>query len=779
MSKRIGLAVVVLLGLCVYFLCAPRDEVERHIRVFKRGSTNERVSAARALGRIKDPRAVGPLIAALNHPGDPVCMAAQDALAEIGTPAIGPLAAFLEVRRAKPEVKNRKVRALEVLSRIEDPRVIDPLLSVLKQDDPSWPYPHQLAHKILLKMADPSEDSSSLLKDPCSVDVLLVRLTDNHWHVREMSARLLGISKDPRAIEPLLRAIDDLYGQVSEAAADALGEARDARVVEALCALLDPKTGTHSSGREVAARLLGTSKDARVVEPLLRAITDTNVKVRKASAISLGQIGDVRAAEPLCALLNDEDENVCRAAAQATRRLASQDQLAESLVHHLADGVGDLKKIKYPFYDGPGILETKHLVWEILTSNKVKQGSVASRPQFVSYDEDVYTDVWSMKRLEDLSVEYMLWTTTEKDRQQIETVPWIIKFRGWGEKVEIMWGDRAPRFFPLAPWCELVRIGQPAVKPLIMSLSDYDDWSVRIAAILALGAIGDERAVEPLLGILRTDSHQNVQAAAAIALGWLADARVTATLVDAAKTGDSQVRAAAALGLGGANDPNVVQTLVDVLVNGDSRLKRAAAHALGEIGEEEVLEPLIVALTDRDPAIRKVVARALGRAGGERAIMALVSSLPDWDAGPFIAESLMKLGWAPHTTRETVYLRICGYERKQAGGPYTYNDSTSRAPTASYLLRDWEQTRNVLLEDIASGNRKRVENAVFTFIVLGREEIVPELVNILDTQNDIRIAETYLNCGHVKLSNAAATWARRRGFVVTEGSGAHEVSWGR
>jgi len=50
-------------------------------------------------------------------------------------------------------------------------------------------------------------------------------------------------------------------------------------------------------------------------------------------------------------------------------------------------------------------------------------------------------------------------------------------------------------------WDELVKMGEPAVEPLIQALKDEDIF-VREAAVEALGKIGDKRAVEPLIHVL-------------------------------------------------------------------------------------------------------------------------------------------------------------------------------------------------------------------------------------------------------------------------------------
>ena len=63
----------------------------------------------------------------------------------------------------------------------------------------------------------------------------------------------------------------------------------------------------------------------------------------------------------------------------------------------------------------------------------------------------------------------------------------------------------------------LVKIGKPAVEPLIVALTD-EDVGVRVMAAEALGQIRDLRAVEPLIDVLRNEKNECVRKEAARAL---------------------------------------------------------------------------------------------------------------------------------------------------------------------------------------------------------------------------------------------------------------------
>ena len=75
---------------------------------------------------------------------------------------------------------------------------------------------------------------------------------------------------------------------------------------------------------------------------------------------------------------------------------------------------------------------------------------------------------------------------------------------------------------------ELRKMGRSAVEYLIINLWDNDNW-VRMAAVDALGAIGDKRAYDHLVKMLDDPVH-DVRFASVIALGELGDTRALGPL---------------------------------------------------------------------------------------------------------------------------------------------------------------------------------------------------------------------------------------------------------
>ena len=353
-----------------------------------------------------------------------------------------------------------------------------------------------------------------------------------------------------------------------------------------------------------------------------------------------------------------------------------------------------------------------------------------------------------------------------------------------------------------------------AVEPLIASLKDQEP-SVRAFSAASLGQLGDTRAVEPLLA-RSTDPFSVVRGSAAAALDQLGDARALKQLI--ARLNDQDASAAAELGKSGdaraveplmawfvkdqdqgmakfAGDALVklgtlaVEPMLACLKYEDPRVRRSAAAILGRLGDARAVLPLIACLKDQKRAVRNSAADALGKLGkpavepllaclkdqnlgvrasaigaldalrDERAVEALAKILPDWNCRIKVGVSLKMFGRQPASEAEQIYLEICDSD-------------------GARLETHWEGTKKVLLADLESDNQRKIENAAYTFISLGAEEIVPRLISILDAHGDKEMAEAYLACGDNRLADAASLWAAAHGCKISDVTG-YQAKWGR
>ena len=207
-----------------------------------------RQAAAKALGVLKDVRAIRPLICAL-HDDYRVCAGAVEALAQFD---------FEQVEQ--------------------------PTNHALQHGNK---YIQEGVAKVLAMLGD-TRGTESLAK--------LLEAEDNA--VRTAAAEALGNLADVRALDPLIRALEDEDRTVREKAAEALGKLGDTRAVDPLIRSLEDQRSVYGAGK--AAEALGKLGDKRAVEPLIKSLDRGGLGVGKA-VLALGQLADSRAVDPLVA----------------------------------------------------------------------------------------------------------------------------------------------------------------------------------------------------------------------------------------------------------------------------------------------------------------------------------------------------------------------------------------------------------------------------------------------------------------------------------------------
>jgi len=124
-----------------------------------------------------------------------------------------------------------------------------------------------------------------------------------------------------------------------------------------------------------------------------------------------------------------------------------------------------------------------------------------------------------------------------------------------------------------------------AVEPLIQALEA--DSYLQARAAWALGEIGDKRAVKPLIPALQGELDTEVTLYAMQTLIKIGEPAVK-PLIQALKRKDSGVQARAAEALGEIGDKRAVKPLIQALKDEDPYVQGIAADALLQIGEPAV-----------------------------------------------------------------------------------------------------------------------------------------------------------------------------------------------
>jgi HEAT repeat protein/beta-lactamase regulating signal transducer with metallopeptidase domain len=153
---------------------------------------------------------------------------------------------------------------------------------------------------------------------------------------------------------------------------------------------------------------------------------------------------------------------------------------------------------------------------------------------------------------------------------------------------------------------------------------------VRLAAVSALGRLGDTTVINALINALASDTDDGVRKAAAWALGELENSRAVPALATALRRDRNiEVRRNAAWALGQIEDAGAVDALGAALSDPDEDLRNKAVWALGQIEDAKAVPFLVPLLRDRDPDVRAQTAWALGQIESKDAVEGLSRAVND------------------------------------------------------------------------------------------------------------------------------------------------------
>jgi HEAT repeat protein len=233
-----------------------------------------RMTVMRALGSVRDPRALQKLLNGLADPSARVRTAAADSLGKLG-----------------------------------DVVAISRLLDAMNDPDEGV---REAAYKAIRLMGDGIMQS------------LLHALHNGRSEVRLAAAVLLRDLRDPAAQQGLINAVEDSVPEVRQMVIAALANlGQDA--VDALIALLESSSDKR---RTAAVWALADIGDPKAGPPLVRALGEraNSPQFRQAAVWALGELNAIYAVPQIIRVLNgDRDKEVQRAAAEALRKIGTDD----------------------------------------------------------------------------------------------------------------------------------------------------------------------------------------------------------------------------------------------------------------------------------------------------------------------------------------------------------------------------------------------------------------------------------------------------------------------
>lgn len=192
-----------------------KDEIDIQIDLLNDSDWVVRREAIITLGEMGDERCVESIVRCLRDGDWQVRDAAIEAIAMIGSPAVELLLRYVRDYDARKS-------AIKALGKINDERVLDPLISFMRSDEFKDDATRALAElgkpavgRLLELLKDPEEVTRKQailalgeIKDASCVDSLIESLQDTDWFTRLSAASALEKIGDPRgreAVKPLLK----------------------------------------------------------------------------------------------------------------------------------------------------------------------------------------------------------------------------------------------------------------------------------------------------------------------------------------------------------------------------------------------------------------------------------------------------------------------------------------------------------------------------------------------------------------------------------------------
>lgn len=380
--------------------------------------------------------------------------------------------------------------------------------------------------------------------------------------LRIQAALALGEQASPAAVPALLGALEDPDPNVRFHAIESLGRLRSSEAVDSLAALAE-------------------SRDFFLAFPAIDA---------------LARIDDPRVAPRLVPLL--DDDALCAPVAEALGRLGNGD-MTGALV-----AVLDHRR--------PPVAAIALAIATLHASYEKRYGGGA---YITSEFQAALTATGAQRVLDAL-----------RDARQ-EELRALVLLLGWmrspavGRALTQLLGHPDVRADVLEA---LVRHGAAVVDLLIDQLGGEDD-EVRLAAVVALGRLGDLRATEPLTQLLLKD--RGLAIAAAESLASIGDPRAFEPLLALIGHPDATVRQAITAALNSLGHPDMPSRIARLLHDGDARTRESAVRIAGYFGYPECADAVLERCQDEDEAVRRAALEHAPFSSESRALPVLLRAM--------------------------------------------------------------------------------------------------------------------------------------------------------
>ncbi|MEW6086805.1 MAG: HEAT repeat domain-containing protein [bacterium] len=452
------------------------------IEALKDNDISVRKGAVTSLGKIGDERAIEPIIEKTEDPDREIRKISVEALGNIKSPVSKPLVSLLSNSIPRDEIdsltkigepaivpvlklfktSNSPIalsKSADVLGGIPDKRSVKPLVEKLEYNDErvrkasaealsrlGW-IPANDSEKVSYYIAKQEWDKCVEIGTP-AVERLIYLWREFNWGYIEREVvinTLVNIGKP--AVKPLITALQNKEAnKIQENAIITLGRIGDKRAIKPL---------TKFTGQKEAVRALKKIKaggDKEYIKIIIPKLKDKNREIRVDAVETLGGMGKL-AVEPLINALKNEDWLI-RSNAAASLGIIKDSTAVEPLILTLGDKEAHVKRITAYSLGRIGDCRSVKLIINLLEDDipDVRNTAIQALSSF---------------RCGKILISELQNTKSHKVASTIlEEVIWIEP------------EEKAFCYIGKEKWDSCVKIGGPAVKPLVSALRD-EDWKIR------------------------------------------------------------------------------------------------------------------------------------------------------------------------------------------------------------------------------------------------------------------------------------------------------------
>lgn len=462
---------------------------------------------------------------------------------------------------------------------------------------------------------------------------LIALMNDPDPGLRMQAALALGERQTPAAIDALIGALTDPDVNVRFHAIEALGRLR---AVDAADAIADVAETEDFFLVFPAVDALARIHDPRVVPRLIPLLRRPDVTQPVADA--LGELGGAEAVAPLVAALHDFGQ-----AAPVARALARIHERYEELYAGGALIVSEFQSAITPagaqrILDAVPSTGSDGLAGLVTVLGWLRGPAVErALARLLGHPSVRSTVIETIVRRDasagivDVLVEQLRAADADVRLAAIAALGRIGDRRA-GPALAAMLDGEQPEIVAAAS--AMARIGDPASFEPLLPLLSHEDAAVRQAAIGALNSLGHPDMASRIAGLLSSPDARLRESAVRIA-GYFGYRDCIGTVIERCVDPDDSVRRAAVEHLPFLDDDRVAAQMARALDDGSPRVRAAAAQALAHVPAGDAREPLLRAAQDDDGWVRYYAVRSLGALRDAPALSRL-SQLAASDPAPHV-----------------------------------------------------------------------------------------------------------------------------------------------